>query len=92
MSTITETAQTKQLILLTADGPKSRSVSSKASRDCTPDEIPIIDLTKLWGDLQARKKLAQEILWACENTGFFYVKNHGISKPLVDQVVEKSQK
>jgi isopenicillin N synthase-like dioxygenase len=46
--------------------------------------IPVIDLTDSFSpDLDKRKAVAWEIHKACRDTGFFYVKNHGIPEKLV---------
>jgi isopenicillin N synthase-like dioxygenase len=56
-------------------------MSSTPPRDCAPEEIPVIDLTHLYSDkLEDRKALAKEIRAAAVNTGFFYIKNHGIEE------------
>ena len=48
-------------------------------RDCTVEEIPVIDLSPLYSEkLEDRKQLAKDINGAATNTGFFYIKNHGI--------------
>lgn len=48
-------------------------------------EIPLIDLTDSFSDdIEKRKKVAWEIHKACVDTGFFYVKNHGISQEDMD--------
>lgn len=91
MATRIETTGTKELTLLTVNGPTTRTISSKASRDCTPDEVPIIDLASLWGDLNAREALGRDIHSACEGPGFFYVKNHGIFKTSIDLVLDKAK-
>ena len=54
--TITKPTYTK-LKLVTAHGPVYRSVSSEPPRDASPDEIPLIDISGLYGDLEARKSL-----------------------------------
>lgn len=53
-------------------------------RDCTPEEIPVIDLTPLFSpELADRKALALQLNLVCRNTGFFYIKNHGISQDII---------
>ncbi|KAA2313913.1 isopenicillin N synthase family oxygenase [Pseudooceanicola sediminis] len=46
-------------------------------RAASRDEVPVLDLTPLTtgGDITA---LAEALDAACRNTGFFYVKNHGV--------------
>lgn len=75
---------TTKLELRTAYGPVFRDVLNVPPRDCTSEEIPIIDLTPLKsGDLDDRKKLGSQIKRAAMNTGFFYIRNHGISEEVI---------
>ena len=72
-------AASSKLELRTAYGPVFRDVLNTPPRDCTPEEIPIIDLAPLYSvQIETRKALAKEIRAAAVNTGFFYIKNHGI--------------
>jgi isopenicillin N synthase-like dioxygenase len=44
-----------------------------------PDSIPLIDLAPYFsGDTEAKKAVAWEVHKAARETGFFYIKNHGI--------------
>jgi hypothetical protein len=80
-STTTAPPSTTKLELRTAYGPVFRDVLTTPPRDCTPEEIPVIDLSRLFSDnLEERKDLAKEIRAAAKNTGFFYIKNHGIEE------------
>ena len=86
-TTITQTAPSVQkLELTTAYGPVYRDVSTAPPRDATPEEIPIIDISGLYGDAEARLRLSGEIKKAAMTNGFFYIKNHGID----DTVIEES--
>lgn len=79
------TITTSKLELRTAYGPVFRDVLNAPPRDCTPEEIPIIDLSPLYSSkLEVRKELAKEIRAAAVNTGFFYIKNHGIDEKTID--------
>ena len=79
------TSLTTKLELRTAYGVIYRNVLNKPPRDCTADEIPVIDLSSLnSGKLQDRLALASEIKAASVNTGFFYVKNHGVPQQTID--------
>ena len=70
---------TTKLELRTAYGPVFRDVLTSPPRDCTPEEIPIIDLTPLFSqNIDDRKGLAAQLKATAVNTGFFYIKNHGI--------------
>jgi len=74
-------SSTSKLELRTAYGPVFREVLNTPPRDCTAEEIPIIDLTPLFSsDFADRKELSQRVRAAAMNTGFFYIKNHGIEE------------
>lgn len=80
---------TSKLELRTAYGPVFRDVLNLPPRDCTPAEIPIIDLSPLYSSkLEDRKALAKEVRGAAVNTGFFYIKNHGIK----DETIANAKK
>jgi len=93
MSTITEVASPGfvKLELRTAYGPTFRDVSTNPPRDSRPEEIPLIDLSAIYGDLEARKELAQQIKYAAENMGFFYAKNHGIPDAVIQRALDASK-
>lgn len=75
---------TSKLELRTAYGPVYRDVLNTPPRDCTAEEIPIVDLTPLYSEkLEDRKELAKKIRAAGINTGFFYIKNHGIEQQTI---------
>jgi hypothetical protein len=75
---------TSKLELRTAYGPVYRDVLNTPPRDCTADEIPLIDLTPLNSPkLEDRKALAAQVRASAVNTGFFYVKNHGIDEKII---------
>lgn len=80
-----------KLQLRTAYGPVYRDVSTKPPREARSDEIPIIDLSPIDGDLDARKGLAEQIKHAATNSGFFYVKNHGVPEAAVQGALEASK-
>ncbi|KAI4863243.1 Clavaminate synthase-like protein [Hypoxylon rubiginosum] len=80
MSTVTK------LELRTALGPVYRDVLPHPPRDCTADEIPVVDLAPMFSeDLADRKRVAGAIRAAATNNGFFYVKNHGIPKETISR-------
>jgi isopenicillin N synthase-like dioxygenase len=79
-----------KLQLRTALGPVYRDVLPNPPRDCTPDEIPVIDVSPLLSsDFADRKKVASAIRSAAVNNGFFYIKNHGISTETIQQCKEQ---
>ncbi|RFU32227.1 hypothetical protein B7463_g4133, partial [Scytalidium lignicola] len=83
-STTTVQPTTTKLELRTAYGPVYRDVLNTPPRDCTREEIPIIDLTPLYSSkFSDRKALAADIRAAAVNTGFFYIKNHGIPETTI---------
>ncbi|KAI5924729.1 Clavaminate synthase-like protein [Camillea tinctor] len=85
-TTTTTTAGTTKLELRTALGPVYRDVLPNPPRDCTPDEIPVIDLEPMFSEsLEDRAGVAAAIRAAAVNNGFFYVRNHGIS----DEIIER---
>lgn len=94
MATVTETTSTEEtykLELATAYGPVYRDVLKTPPRDCDPSEVPIIDISGLFGDLQCRQALAVTIREAAENTGFFYIKNHGIPSHIIDAALSQGK-
>jgi hypothetical protein len=73
-----------KLELRTAYGSVFRDVLNIPPRACTAEEIPIIDLEPLHkSTLLERMALAEEIRAAAVNTGFFYIKNHGIEEEVI---------
>jgi hypothetical protein len=83
-TTTTMPPSTSKLELRTAYGPVFRDVLNIPPRDCTAEEIPIIDLSPLYSSkLEDRMELAKEIRAAAVNTGFFYIKNHGIEEKTI---------
>ncbi|KAK7892920.1 hypothetical protein LTR67_007157 [Exophiala xenobiotica] len=95
MATVTETASSPpsfaKLQLRTAYGSVYRDVSTDPPRESRGDEIPLIDISRIYGDLDARKSLAQDIKHAAQNTGFFYIKNHGIPEAAIEGALDASK-
>ncbi|WP_420992102.1 isopenicillin N synthase family dioxygenase [Cupriavidus sp. 30B13] len=55
--------------------------------------LPLIDIAGLRGaDPAARRAVAAQLRQACEQRGFFYIRNHGIDQALIDQVFAASQR
>lgn len=91
--TETETAPSFTTIeLQTPYGPDHRRVSTKLPRDSRSDEIPIIDISGIYDSADERVKLASQIKDAAENSGFFYVKNHGIDVAVINQALQASKR
>ncbi|KAI0546321.1 hypothetical protein F4679DRAFT_587665 [Xylaria curta] len=79
-----------KLELRTALGPVYRDVLPYEPRDCTPDEIPVIDLEPMFSsDFSERKKVSSAIRVAAVNNGFFYIKNHGIPSQTIARCKEQ---
>jgi isopenicillin N synthase-like dioxygenase len=56
-------------------------------------EIPVIDAGGLLDDSgDGLIRVAEEMLQAAQNTGFFYIKNHGVPQELIDRVFAASAK
>jgi isopenicillin N synthase-like dioxygenase len=91
IQTVETSPEFVKLELRTAYGPVYRDVSTKPPRDATSDEIPVIDISAINGDLEARKHLARQIKDAAMNTGFFYIKNHGISEYTIQSALDASK-
>jgi len=56
-------------------------------------DIPIIDVSRLFAtDLASRLACGREIGRACRDVGFFYVVNHGIAQPRIDEVFDVARR
>lgn len=54
--------------------------------------IPIVDFADAFSpDLEARRKVAEEVHKACRDTGFFYIVNHGAPDAMIDDLWEASR-
>lgn len=91
MTTQTESQTYTTIELLTPNGPDFRRVSTAPARPPRDDEIPLIDLSGIDGDLDARKHIAEHIRKAAENTGFFYVQNYGIDEALIERALSQAK-
>ena len=64
--------------------PNSESIAAKQG---SFHEIPVIDFSDAFSrDIEKRRKLAKEIYEACVRVGFFYIKNHGVDKSIMENV------
>ncbi|KAM5352696.1 hypothetical protein ACJ41O_005418 [Fusarium nematophilum] len=92
-ATMTETpaAETYKLELLSAYGSIFRDVLKTAPRDCDESEVPTIDLSNVRGSDEQRQALAKIVQEAAENTGFFYIKNHGIPQAHIDAAFKQAR-
>jgi hypothetical protein len=78
--------------LKTGQGFESRRVSTATPRDCSLDEIPIIDLSGIYDSRGPGKELALEVKRASEGSGFFYIKNHGIDESVLQKAHAAARK
>ncbi|OLN89051.1 putative iron/ascorbate oxidoreductase-like protein 2 [Colletotrichum chlorophyti] len=91
-TTVTTTApESYKLELMSAYGPVYRTVLKTPPRDCDASEVPLIDLSTIRGSAQEREALAATIRDAAENTGFFYVKNHGVAQSTIEAAFKQAQ-
>jgi hypothetical protein len=84
--------KTKQLRLRTGGGFVNYTVSTAPPRECTPEEVPIIDLQAIDQPTQERAKIAEQVRVAAETSGFFYIKNHGISPDVIQRAHDEAIK
>lgn len=87
---MTET-QYSQIKLLTLKGPEYRRASTAPPRAPTDEELPVIDLSAIDGTLEERKKIADKIRAAAQNTGFFYISNHGIPDDVIHNALVQAK-
>ncbi|KAI0193808.1 2OG-Fe(II) oxygenase [Astrocystis sublimbata] len=81
---------TSQLRLSSGNGPVSRTVLRTPPRDALSSEIPIIDVSSIFSaSPDARVEVARQIRDAATNTGFFYMKNHGIPAEIPEAACER---
>jgi isopenicillin N synthase-like dioxygenase len=64
--------------------------------DAALAQLPIIDLGPYFssepGETGALDALAAQMADACERTGFFYIKNHGVPQTLIDETFAQSRR
>ena len=57
------------------------------------ETLAILDIGPfLDGQYSALDRLALEIRYACETIGFFYIKNHGIANPVIEEAFAQSRR
>jgi isopenicillin N synthase-like dioxygenase len=67
--------------------------SIAAIRPDAPEIIPVLDLAPLLrGDLGAVETLGAELRDAFENVGFYFVINHGVPQPLIDDTFDAARR
>lgn len=76
---------TTELRLASPNGLVVRKVLDTPPRNALPSEIPIIDVSGIYSDsYNERKDVAHVVRDAATNTGFFYIKNHGIHESIIE--------
>ena len=56
-----------------------------------PDNIPILDLGPyLAGEPGALERTAEQLRIVSETVGFYYISNHGIAEPLIDEIYHQA--
>lgn len=59
----------------------------------TFEEVPLVDVSKIFSEnYEDRLQAAREVADVCKTVGFMYIKNHGISQDLIDEVFELSRR
>ncbi|KAM0745964.1 Clavaminate synthase-like protein [Meredithblackwellia eburnea MCA 4105] len=79
--------------------PKTALRTGLGARLISPDvgatafqELPIIDLTNIEStNLEERKALAGQVQKACIESGFFYIKNHGVADSVLKEAFAQSK-
>jgi hypothetical protein len=85
-------SETTTLKLRYGSGYILHTVSTASPRECTQEELSIIDLAGITGSQFDRAEIAREVRTACTNTGFFYVKNHGVEKDVIQNAYRQAIK
>lgn len=65
------------------------------ARSTTPTyrDLPVLDLRDyLSGKVAPDGELAGELRRACENIGFFFIRNHGVSDDLIDRIFSETKR
>jgi isopenicillin N synthase-like dioxygenase len=58
-----------------------------------PTSIPVVDLSGSFSsNREERKKVSWEIHKACRETGFFYIRNHGVDQKLIDAQFDSARR
>ena len=79
------------LRLSSAKGPVYRRIKRTPLRDARPEEIPVIDVSGIFRtSLADRQAVADQIHNAATNSGFFYVKNHGVPTSIIEAAHKSS--
>lgn len=89
-TTVISEPTTYKLELSTGFGPVYRDVLKTELRDATENEIPVVDLSNISSKIFAeRQAIAHTVRSAGINTGFFYIRNHGIDQATIDAAAKQ---
>ena len=93
MATETQTQERSytNIEMLTSNCPDLRRVSMTPDRPPRDDEIPLIELSGIEGDLETRKRIADCARKAAENTRFFCIQNYGIDHNLIEDALSQAE-
>ncbi|CEJ92916.1 hypothetical protein VHEMI08543 [[Torrubiella] hemipterigena] len=84
---------TTDLALDSGNGTVIRKILTTPLRDALTSEIPVIDVADIFHpDESKRRAVADEVKTAAVNTGFFYIKNHGVDEEVVEAAHENMTK
>ncbi|KAH8810821.1 hypothetical protein F5884DRAFT_260881 [Xylogone sp. PMI_703] len=94
-SAIPSESEEPEYVVFSHDGTwgHKREVLKGAKAKPTFQSIPIVDIAGSYSDdLETRLKVANNIRDACQQVGFFYIKNHGIPQELMDETMDAARR
>lgn len=69
------------------------SIPDRAREADVVQTIPILDLAPYFsGEAGALEATAEQLRFACEHVGFYYITNHGVPRELVDRVFAEAER
>ncbi len=84
----TSQAEQRYVTFHAANGEAQRPILEGDQLKPTFESIPQIDFTNMYGDLEERRKLAEQVGLAFKESGFLYACNHGISEKVQASVLQ----
>lgn len=73
--------------------PSGQTVTVKSETSTEADEIPIINISAIWGDdAEAKKAIAEQIREASHRIGFFYAQHSGVNPQYANAVFEQARR